>query len=82
MFNGHTLESLVMRNKYSGELWAIRDMLYMLKHSLTHLIVKFDTKLVLHFLTLTIIVKKKKKKMPVLLETADPFLPKFFKFTL
>ena len=55
----------------------------MLKHSLTHLIVKFDTKLVLHFLTLTIIAKKKKKKkMPVSLETADPFLPKFFKFTL
>ena len=25
MFNGHTLESLVMRNKYSRELWAIRD---------------------------------------------------------
>ena len=53
----------------------------MLKHSLNHLIVKFDTKLVLHFLTLTIIAKKK-KKMPVSLETADPFLPKFFKFTL
>ena len=51
-----------MRNKYSGELWAIRVVFYMLKHSLTHLIVKFDTKLVLHFLTLTIIAKKKKKK--------------------
>lgn len=77
-----------MRNKYYGELWAIRVVLYMLKHSLmlkhglTHLIVKFDIKLVLHFRSLTIIAKKEKEKMPVLIETADPFLHKFFKFTL
>ena len=38
----------------------------MLKHSLTHLIVKFDTKLVLHFLTLTIIAKKKKKNASII----------------
>ena len=54
----------------------------MLKHSLTHLIVKFDTKLDLHFLILTIVANKKIKKMSVLLGTAYPFLHKFFKFTL